>query len=222
MSHTAYPVLSDITAIAVGMNVSLGTAMSTAVQQNILDSVISNFERSTRRTFLLTDATRYYNGSDTGEIIIDEYRTISTVEIVGYLGGSISLASPIEFEQNGYPKTRLQIARGSAIGVYPLLLDRFPAGRSNIKVVARWGYADTIPDDIWWGIAYQAAGVIINARKFDTDGYLIKWQEADVTQVRNYQDPFKYYNSGTTYKSLIQLYKKPTSSRIIKQRRQLV
>lgn len=225
MSHTDWPALSDISAIALGMGVSLPTSvLGTAIQQSVLDSVIENITRKTHRTWVVTSAERYYDGNNTGQIEVDEFVSLTSVELIGWFGIStgLSLSNVIAIERPTFPNTKIQIYRGSLPALYRVWVDRFPSGRSNIKTVASWGYATTIPADLWLGVAYQAAGILINWKLFKTDGFLIKWTEADVTQVQNYMDPFKYFASGMTYKGLIKMYKKPAQYFQAKQQRVLM
>lgn len=224
-THTAWPVLTDISLVAGSMGITLGTAtMSTAFQQYQLDAVIEAINQGTRRTWITATEDRYFDGSGSGQLEIDEYVTISTVQLVGWFGvtAGLALQNVVEVSKNQFPKTRIQIFRGSIPAFYNVWVDRFPVGRSNILINALWGYANTIPNDLWWGAAYQAAAVLINLSLFKTDGFLIKWQEADVTEVRNYMDPFKFFKSGKTFESLIKFYKKPSSFFFDKQTRRLV
>jgi hypothetical protein len=221
---TAWPEVTDVASIVSAMGVTMRTAISTAIQTNILNACISNFNARTRRTWLPVTETRYFNGSDSGMIEVDEYTEISTVEIIGWYGitSGMVIDSIVEVDRANYPKTKIQIYRNSLPGLYRVWVDRFPAGRSNIKITADWGYATTVPDDVWWGVAYQAAGILINISNYATDGFNIKWQEADVTEVRMYMDPFTFFKTGTTYKGLCNLYRRPASFALRKQAKPLV
>lgn len=222
---TDWPALSDVTSIASAMGVTITTAViPSAVQQQILSSVIETVNTKTRRDFVITTATRTFDGNGTGLLEVDEYVTISSVAFVNYFGTSagITIDGVKEVHENKYPKTKLQIFQSSMPGLYRTWIDKFPEGRSNVEIVAAWGYGSTIPADLWLGVAYQAAAIMINWRMFNTAGYLIKWQEADVTEVRNYMDPFTFFKSGTTFKGLIRSYKKPASQYFRKQARPIV
>lgn len=227
MSHTTWPTITDVSALvsAMGGTVTAGTA----IQDSILDAVIQTVNLRTHRTWIPTTTTRYYNGNDQGEIEIDEFITISTIELIGWFGVTTGLElsnfAPIE-NRPGYPNTRLQIYRGSIPAFYRHWVDRFPSGRQNLKITGIFGYATTIPDDLWWGVAAQAAGIHLNMLQYGaqgTAGFLIKWAEADVTEVRNALDPFKFV--GIPYgslKALIKVYKKPDSYLFRKRQRVLV
>ena len=224
MSRTAWPVLSDVTAIAVGMGVTIGSAPSTVVQQQVLDSVIEWMEVRTRRDFITATENRYFDGNGTGSIEVDEFITVNSVAIVGWFGNTngLALTSPVASVRSNYPNTRIRIYRGSVPAWYQYWVDRFPEGRENIEVNALWGYNTTIPAPVWQAVAYQAAALIINYKLFKSDGYLIKWQEEDVTEVRNYMDPFKYFDSGMTFKAIVKEYKRPSGVRLRRQTKPLL
>lgn len=224
MSHTAWPTITDVADLAASMNVTFGTAISTAVQQGAIDSVVENVGRRTHRTFIPVTEQRYYDGNDTGELEIDDFVTLYTVQLVGWYGvvSGITMDNLAQVDRATFPTNRLQIYRGSLPSFYRYWIDRFPRGRGNVAVSATWAYANTIPDDLWWGVAYQAAGILINRRNYTTAGYLVKWTEDETTEVRNYMDPFKFFKSGTTYEGLLKQYRKPSGYFIRKQQRQLV
>ncbi len=224
MSHTSWPTLTDVSSIASAMNVTLTTAQGTAIQQSFLDSVINNFTTKTRRTWLTVTEDRFYDGNDTGEIEVNEFITLNSIDIVGWFGitSGLTILSPINVVRPTYPNTRIQVYRGSTPALYRVWLDRFVVGRGNIKINALWGYATTIPDDVWLGVALQAAGLLVNLSLFKTSGFLIKWSEEEVTEVRNYQDPFKFMGNGMSYKGLIELYKAPSAYRFRKMGRAMV
>jgi hypothetical protein len=224
MSHTAWPVLTDISNVAMAMGVTFPLTLVEDVQQNVLDSVVDNFTNKTHRTWIATDDTRYYDGNDTGEIEVDEYITLSTLQVVGWFGittGAV-LENMVPITRPGFPQTRIQIYRGSLPGLYRVWIDRFPVGRSNIAITAKWGWATTIPADVWMAVNYKAAGILVNIDNYEKEGFLIKWQEAGVTEVRNYMDPFKFFHSGMTYENIIDQYKKPAGYFIRKQARRLI
>lgn len=224
MSHTAWPTIADVSVIASAMGVTLNvTAQSQEFQNTILDSVINNIATKTRRQFLVTTESRYYDGNDTGELEIDEFITLNSIEIIGWWGitSGLTISNPIAVNRAQFPNTRIQVYRGSIPALYRVWIDRFVQGRGNILVNAAWGYGTTIPSDLWLGAAYQATGILLNMRQYNEDGYLIKWSEEDVTQVRNRMDPFKFFDSGMTWKGLLTSYRKPSSYFIRKQTRSL-
>lgn len=211
MSYTAWPTVTDVQDLLGMMNITLSTAATTSIQQQVIDGVVSYVTRKTHRQFTVTTEDRYFDGNETGEIEINEYVSINSINIVGWFGatGGLQLTNYQEIHRPGFPATRVQIYRGSLPALYRVWIDRFPAGRSNIQVNAAWGYDTTIPADLWDGVAYEAAGMMINRQAYNSNGYLIKWGEADVSEVRNYMDPFKFFNRPYTLKQLINLYKVP-------------
>lgn len=231
MSHTAMPILSDITAICTQMGVTLSTAtFSTAYQQDVLDSVIDEVHRVTRRTFVLESETRYFDGNGKGLLIVDDFVTFDTataVEVIGWIQNTsgIILTNVYPVVTDKFPQNKIQIIQGSVSQFPSLYLDQFPEGRSNIKITCTWGYANTIPADLWLGIAWKAAGIMINQTLFNTEGYLIKWQEGDVTEVTGYQNPFQFMGGNSVakdpFKVLLTKYRKPRSHSIYRQEKPL-
>lgn len=227
--HTAWPQLTDVTSVVTAMGGSI--SVGTSIQQTILDGVISTVHRKTHRTFIPETEVRYFNGNDSGEIEIDEFITISTIELIGWFGITTGLElanfAPIE-NRPGFPNTRIQIYRGSVPAWYRHWVDRFPSGRQNLKISATWGYDTTIPDDLWYGVLAQTTGALINidqAKNTEVSkGFLIKWSEADVTEVRNQMDPFKFLSvgAGGGFRELLRTYKRPDSYYFRKRTRVLV
>lgn len=224
MSHTAWPTHTDISQVASAMGITLGTAFSSAYITTKIDAIVENFSNRTHRNFIPVQETRYFNGNGRGELEIDDIVTLTSVDIVGWFNitPGLNLDNVHLVERPGYPKNRIQVYQGSVPGLYHMWVDRFPIGRDNIKVVATWGFSSTIPHDVWDAIRLQAAGQIINESNYKSAGFLIKWQEADVTEVRNYMDPFKYFHLPYTYNGIIKLYKKPSGTVFRRQEKQLI
>lgn len=222
---TAWPTTTDLATIASAMGVTFGASIGSAFQTQVLGAVTDSIKSRTRRLFEVeSGGTRYYDGTGTGQMEIDEFTTISTLEIVGWYGltSGLILQEIHEVQRYGFPKTMIQIFKGSLPALGRNWVDRFPVGRSNIKIIANWGYDTTIPQDLWYAAAYQATALLLNMKQYDEDGYLIKMAEADVTEVRNRMDPFKFFNSSDTFSKIVRRYAKPSGYYLRKQNRQIV
>lgn len=150
--YTAWPTINDVMTLAGTVPNVDPTPVQPMITQAILDAVSREIQQKTKRQFVASAAgvVRYFDGSGTGEQIIDEYVTITAINLVSFSGATpITLENYYAEDDNLYPKTRLAIFQGGppsyGLGYYSI----FPAGRKNIGVTATWGYGATIPADLW-------------------------------------------------------------------------
>lgn len=220
MSYTAWPTHTDVSVKLASIGVTLPTAYNSAAVTLQLDSAIETVNRVTKRTWIAETADRYYSGNNTGRLEIDEYLTVNTVYLVSYLGlpsPTIEIDGINEVEEVGTPKTLIEIFSGSLPGYTRHYINRFVTGRSNIKVNAVWGYAETIPYDLWYAVLVRAGAKILKENAFNgiDAGYLIKWQEAGIQEVSQFQDPEKFLgaNGGSSgsWSAILKRYKKPSN-----------
>lgn len=154
--------------------------------QLYIDATVGDIEHRTGRQFVpgCPSEVRYYDGSGTGEMVIDEYVSIESVEILTVPGVGASYAlNWYEKDINLRPKTKIQIYQGPPN--YGQYWQNFPQGRSNIKVTAQFGYAATIPAEVYLAIMQGAAaqiGAALTMRSRDDSfvpGRFIEWKDAD-------------------------------------------
>jgi len=211
--YTKWPTLKDLEdkLSATGLKLPAGTTLEYLQRQ--LDAVAEETERYCRRQFVPSPApeTRWFDGTGTGEIEIDEYISISSIRIVGWFGSQIgfSITHWNEVKRNRHPKTRVQIFQGSLPAFARIWIDRFPIGRNNIEVTAIWGYDAEIPADLWEAVVSEAAYRILTETVFPSSGWLKEWQEADVLESREYLDPKKYLSWNKQFRSALKKYRKP-------------
>ena len=182
VDYTAYPTTSDVADLASATGVDISRAVGSV--QQIIDAVVREVERDTLRQFVASEEVRYFNGSGTGQLDIDEFVSLNSVNVIAYLGVTgLVMPSVVPVESHGRPNFRLQIARGSLPNVGLIWIDRFPNGRGNIAVDAVFGYGSSIPQDLWESIAEESAGRLISLALFDPAGRVdqVKQGSADVS-----------------------------------------
>jgi Phage gp6-like head-tail connector protein len=126
--------------------------------QEYIDAVTAYIERYTGRTFTAdTMATeRSYDGTDSGELFIDDAIEVTQVKINGVILDSSDFKL---YPPNRLPKTRI---------ILPYKM--FYEGAQNITVTAKWGYGEEIPADLSFAATVMVAG-IVNAQnaRLDTE-----------------------------------------------------
>lgn len=157
---------------------------------NEIQSVASDFNHRTGRQFVpgCAGEIRYYDGSATGLLVIDEYIEVTAVEVLVVLplGSTYNALNFYQVLQNGRPNTQLAIAQGPPN--YPGIWSSFPSGRRNIKVTGQFGYAATLPAEVYQAILKMAAGKIADTLTMSSKsdaiigGRVVSWTEADVTE----------------------------------------
>lgn len=215
-SKTAWPTFSDVTATISAAGGTVSTAFTTAYVQEVLDAVVQTVNMETKREFIPVTETRKFNGSDTGELVIDDFIAVTSVQILtnpGMIFG-ITVNNWGVMDKALYPNNRLYIVTGTMPAITPLYLERWPKGRNNIVVSATWGYGPYIPDDIWAAVKFQVAATLLSHSLYDPSGYLIKVAEADVTEVRNLMHPTEFVglsggdkSNHMSFRNIIKKYK---------------
>jgi hypothetical protein len=114
-------------------------------------------------------------------MVVSDYRSISAIQFYLTAGiGAVSLAQWQEVSVDAGPKNRIHIFAGPAFasaGYY----NNFPEGRSNVAITATWGYADSIPQDVWNSVAEAAAADIVDGLKITNGGVQTSIKDDDVT-----------------------------------------
>lgn len=122
--------------------------------QEFIDAVTAYIERFTGRKFS-ADATaspRTYDGTDSGELFIDDATEVTEVKI------NDTVLDEDDFHlypSNRLPKTRI---------ILPY--KKFTSGYQNVTVTAKWGYGEEIPADLAFAATVMAAG-IVNSQNTD-------------------------------------------------------
>ena len=189
--------------------------------QIVIDAVARHIQQYTHRQFVPSSAeeARYYDGSGTGEMEIDEYVSFSSVEVIGYVETAVvlQLSNVAERDDNTYPKTRIVIRRGTPTGTF-VYIDRFPKGRQNIIVTGIFGYNATIPADLWNAHEGDVAARIARRLISSPDGRVKSWEQGGVKETYDMTDPGDITHSTDELKACLALYKKPLQTLLRKAR----
>lgn len=225
MIYTAWPIAADVTARLVSAGVTPRASGQAAVDraQSALDAVIAEVARVTRRQFVCDQAPvrRLFDGTGTAEEEIDELVEFVSAAALGYQSWpGFDLANIVAVHEQGLPCSRLIRGQGSvpawpteaALVPIPAV---FPAGRRNIAVTARWGYAETIPADLWDAVLCGATLRLAREATLSQDasgGIIAEWQEGD-ERTRYAPDGAKALGWADAFDCAVARYKRSTGRR---------
>jgi hypothetical protein len=166
-SYSQWPVQADIQLLLTSTNVTLRvTGGSIAERFNrAIAEVTQEVAKETHQQFLAdtSDTTRIYDGSGTSELEVDPMVSFTGAVIIGLQSDpGFTLAGIQLANELNRPQTRLITATGSAPawttdGVFVAYHQVFPVGRQNVKVTGKFGYAASIPQDLWEGVCQECA-----------------------------------------------------------------
>jgi hypothetical protein len=132
--------------------------------ERVIADVCAEVERDTLRQFIAgeEDEERIYDGSGTPEQEVDEMVALTGVTVIGVANDPGYTIAPVLVSEQGRPQTRLVLGRGSlpawqTAGVMIPSQNVFPAGRQNIVVTGTFGYAATVPIDLWESVCGEMA-----------------------------------------------------------------
>jgi len=194
LNYSNWPTVQDVQDRLISAGLVLRDTTGRRVPAAI-DEVVADVARRTLRQFVADteDTTRTYDGTGTAEQEIDEIVSLTGVAIVGIqTAPGYTLTGVTVVSEQNKPQTRLVVARGSVpafvsegiLVPYPSL---FPAGRQNIQVTGKFGYAATIPHDLWNAVCGEVAHSLAAECVFDPEGRLKSWTQAGITE--SYQLP---------------------------------
>lgn len=187
--YSAWPSPADVGILlaSAGIVMKLLDPEYTQRLQDVLDAVTADIALSTHRQFIAdtADTTRNYDGSGTAQMEADEMVSLTSVSVIGLPGASsYTLGGAFLVQEQMRPQTRIILARGSSPAwatdggwlPEPLI---FPNGRQNISVTGRFGYAATVPADLWQAAAAEAAYRAASEAIFDPAGRVSQWVEGE-------------------------------------------
>lgn len=215
--YTAWPVEDDVYALLdqVGLNPTGDRRPDPDITSRLLAAVAAEITRRTHRQFVAASATRYFDGSGTGEQEVDEIITLASAGIVGLDGtASLELTNARLRTDNTYPNTIIEIFQTSLPALGFGTVNRFPQGRQNIEVTGTWGYGATIPADLWEAAAQEVAGRTAAQLLFQGDGRLSEWQEADVREKYLLQLPGEAAGWHGYFEDRVKAYTRPVDRNI--------
>lgn len=166
--------------------ITISNSFSTQIDNWIkaAENYINNYCNRTSFTQELATV-KYYDGSGSNELLIDDLLTCTKIEILDDDSDvQATLDSTDEYflyPANKTPKTRIVInSTNASISV-------FLTGHQNIKITGTWGYSVDVPEDIRLAATKIVAG-IISERNFDVAGdikseslgeYAVTFQDVD-------------------------------------------
>ena len=180
--YTALPTVLNVKELLSQVGITT-TAPDDLIESFLIDAR-DGIKLATRYQWVPAAGVRYFDGSGTGQQIVDEYVSISTIEVLTI--PSVTTNQFLNFSEVENPygaKTKVNIFKGPANATYGYW-SRFPEGRQNIQVTATWGYSTTIPGDVWLAHLYEAAGQLANMNASNSSGpaRLLSWTDADVSE----------------------------------------
>jgi hypothetical protein len=180
---TAWFTIADVEEVVAAAGLELSDSVTDDYIQLKINAVVQEIGRRTRRQFVADeeDTTHYFDGSGTGLLEIDEMISLTSVEFIGFSN------TPPLMEVDGvyladdtvFPRNRLLIRQGSPFWYWA---NRFPQGRRNIAVTGIFGFASSIPLDLWSAGAEEVASRLGAEGQFTQAGRLSEWAEADVRE----------------------------------------
>lgn len=151
-----------------------------------LASATASIQRDCDRQFVPSAAgvVRSFDGSGTGLQFIDDAVSVTAVSYLIFPQSTgVQVQGWIPVSEPDKPIHKLQIYQGPS-GVSYGFRPFFPEGRHNISVTATWGYAASIPVDVWEAILLKAASGAVNSNVLSQrgGGSLTSWKDDDVQE----------------------------------------
>lgn len=229
--YGAWPLAADVQArldaagiVLRGASGDAGGGADTARIQAAMDEVAAEVGRRTLRQFVAdpldSPTTRSYDGSGTARLEIDEFVELDGVSVVGLSGDAgFALTNVSAIVEQGKPVwalTRLVGGAGGfpAVGSVLPLGAVFPVGRQNIVVTARFGYAESIPADLWHHVCGEMARRVAVEAVYQAGGRLQTQKAGDEAQAftlsdvdaLGWQEPFE--------RDMGRVYRRPAGRRL--------
>lgn len=217
-NYEAWPTKANIDERLTSAGLSARDGLTQGYYDQVVSAVVALLHKKTHRQFLKGEEgeIRYFDGNGTGSIVIDEFVAIEEVQVIGYVGGNLSmtLSNAISADSATFPKNRILIFQSSLPQLNVQYLNYFPRGRRNIKVTAQYGYAEYIPDDIWFAVCGKAAAILAaEAVQGGTGGRVRKWIEGDAQEDLDLTLPGEAVGWDAGFKDIIKSYRKPMRAR---------
>jgi hypothetical protein len=222
-NYTNWPATDDIQIVLDSLGASLALSapeLDLRIQQ-VTDQVAGEVARCTLRQFVadIADTTRTYDGNGTAEIEIDEFVSFTSATAIGLQADpGFALDNVLPVVEQNKPMTRLQRGVGSlpafpVAAVYQPVPTIFPAGRSNIQVVATFGFATTIPKDLWQAVCGEIARRLVSESVFAMSQGRTELKEGDIGTSWG-QSSALSIEFAASYKATVKLYSRPSGRRL--------
>jgi hypothetical protein len=205
--YTNWPLEADVLNSLTGPGITLrgNSGYQTLRIAQITAEVLGDVNKQTTRQFIPDSVpiTKFYDGTGTASIEVDEYVELDGVAAIGLNADpGYPLANVIPYFETGKPWRRIIRGQGGlpafqVAAVYQPVPTIFPAGRQNIAVTARWGYGIPVgnevanevtgddgsitismawsgmPVDVWGAVCNEIARKVGNEAIFDSNGGLV-------------------------------------------------
>lgn len=219
--YTAWPTSANLLSYVQGILPNVYNqvgSVNTSVLNLLIAGASKKIEQDTGRQFVATADTRYFDGSGTGQQVLDDYVSIDVdtnglykVYLFiqpGQLGSSnLQFGYINEVAEPQPPKNIIQIYQGPPIVAYSYFTS-FPQGRSNVQVYGVWGYAATIPEDVFEAVLAMSANKLVNGIQMGTAGIQTGWKEGDVDETFSPTPWWKASGWSDLYQQTVSNYKR--------------
>jgi len=228
--YTDFATLANLKDFLLGAHIVTSDSsftMSDDAMQAILDAREDQLKIETSRQFVPGSAgeVRYFDGTGHGVMRIDEYIDITAIEFFYTPGtASISATNYVEVTRKPWANDVVKILQGQANINYGFF-QRFPEGRENIKITATWGYASTIPKDVWLAHLQASAADVMQANTLSAQGQTLKYTDGDASEQwtgETIGESAGWLGKGSLWERVLRNYKRSLRSHILKSRPKLI
>lgn len=147
------------TAIENYLSITIDSSFDSQIEEWI-SSIEEYIDNYTGKHFEEVSETRYFDGNGEREIDIDEFLSITSLEILEVSGDDVAHTLTegrendfITFPYNTSPKFRLILTTVSSVGA-------FYSGKGRIKVTATFSDSSTAPDDVKLAATMLVANIV--------------------------------------------------------------
>ena len=179
-SYADWPLEADVQLLldSCGVTTRLSAGNFTTRVTRIRGQVSGQVARRTHRQFVAdsSDTQRYYDGSGGAELEVDEMVSLTSVQVIGLQSDpGYTIDNALLCTAQAIPNTRIIVAQGSlpAYATNAAFLPYrtiFPVGRQNILVTGKFGFASTIPVDLWEAACGEMAYLLSQEVVFTPSG----------------------------------------------------
>jgi len=172
-----------------GLTTRLSSGDFTTRFGRLRSRVIAQISVSTHRQFVAdtVDTSRYYDGTGAAEQEVDEMVSLTSVQVIGLQSDpGYTLDNATLCTEQAIGRTRIVVAQGSlpayaSTAAFLPYRTIFPVGRQNLIVTGKFGFAATIPADLWEAACGEICYLIGQEATFAPTG-LAEWREGDVME----------------------------------------
>ena len=198
--------------------------------ESVREAVIQQIGFKTLRQFVAgpQGEVRTYDGNGTPLCEVDEMISLSNVTVLGMQNQpGYPLENVTLVYEQGKPYTRLQLAQGSLpafapAGVWQPYMAIFPAGRQNVLVTGQYGFAATIPADVWNAGLEQCAAMLTRETFFAVGGAVSEKRQGDTMTQFKLPDVSNPAGWTTEFARVLRDYRRPQGRRLRNLRQRMI